>query len=106
LWCACCLPLAFGAWTTGPVLIRPAMLGCTVFLDLLELPRDVRAFLALGSVRFWWRKFRKIIDGRRGKLKSNQPVLILYHSKASSNSSSELSPLLYRDVSMSLPQVS
>jgi hypothetical protein len=42
LWCACCLPLAFGAWTTGPVLIRPAMLGCTVFLDLLELPRDVR----------------------------------------------------------------
>lgn len=34
-----------------------------MFLDLSGLPRKVRAFPALESVRFWWRKFRKILDG-------------------------------------------
>ena len=86
--------------------IEAAVVGPAVFLDFLGLPREVRTFPALEPVRFWCCKFGNIVDGWQWELKPNQPILILYHSGAPSDSSSKLLPLLYRDVAVSLPQVS
>lgn len=86
--------------------MRLAMIDPAMFLDGLELPRDVTTFPALESVRLGQCELWDVVDGGWGILESNQVVLVSYDARVVSHGHCKLLWLLHWHGSVSLPQVS